>query len=287
MAPEIEAFLHKPTSTWSYVVADPDAGDAAVIDPVMDFDAASGGTAFTAADEIVAHLRERRLSLRWILETHAHADHLTAAAYLRDALGGRIAIGAGICRVQQTFKRLLNLGNDFAVDGRQFDRLLTDGERLAVGNLSVEIIATPGHTSDGLSYLIGDALFIGDTLFMPDVGTARCDFPGGDAATLYDSIRRLLSLPDETRMFMLHDYPPSGREIACETTVGAQRAHNIHVRDGVNREEFVALRTRRDATLPVPKLLYPALQINLRGGRLPPPDANGVAYLKLPLKTDL
>ncbi|MFZ2507207.1 MAG: MBL fold metallo-hydrolase [Steroidobacteraceae bacterium] len=283
MRPDVRPFFHPPTSTWSYVVSDRDSRVAAVIDPVLDFDSHSGRCWTAAADEIIADVRRRRLAIEWILETHAHADHLSAAPYVKATLGGRVAIGAGICQVQRVFRDLLNLGVDFPVDGRQFDRLLGDGGELGIGSLVIRAIPTPGHTGDSLSYLIGDAVFVGDSVFMPDGGTARCDFPGGDAAVLFASIRRLYELPPETRVFVCHDYSPGGREPCCETTIAAQRAANIHVRDGVTEAEFIALRTKRDASLDAPKLLYPSVQVNIRAGHLPEPEANGRCYLKLPV----
>lgn len=284
MRPDVRPFFHPPTSTWSYVVSDRESRAAAVIDPVLDFDDHSGRCWTAAADEIIADVRRRQLAIEWILETHAHADHLSAAPYVKATLGGRVAIGAGICQVQRVFRDLLNLGVDFPVDGRQFDRLLGDGRELGIGSLVIRAIPTPGHTSDSLSYLIGDAVFVGDSIFMPDGGTARCDFPGGDAAVLFASIRRLYELPPETRVFVCHDYSPGGREPCCETTIAAQRAANIHVRDGVTEAEFIALRTKRDASLDAPKLLYPSVQVNIRAGHLPEPEANGRCYLKLPVR---
>ncbi|MBF8291448.1 MAG: fold metallo-hydrolase [Steroidobacteraceae bacterium] len=283
MHADVHPFLHAPTSTWSYVVSDRDSRAAAVIDPVLDFDIHSGLCWTGAADEIVAHVRRERLTVEWILETHAHADHLSAAPHIKASVGGRMAIGEGICQVQRTFRELLNLGSAFPVDGRQFDRLFADGEEFRIGSLMLRAIATPGHTSDSLSYLIGDAVFVGDSIFMPDGGTARCDFPGGDATVLHASIRRLYELPPETRVFVCHDYSPGGREPRCETTIAAERAGNIHLRDGVTEAEFVAMRTKRDAGLTVPKLLYPSVQTNIRAGQLPEPEANGRRYMKLPL----
>ncbi len=283
MHADVHPFLHAPTSTWSYVVSDRDSRAAAVIDPVLDFDIHSGLCWTGAADEIVAHVRRERLTVEWILETHAHADHLSAAPHIKASVGGRMAIGEGICQVQRTFRELLNLGSAFPVDGRQFDRLFADGEEFRIGSLALRAIATPGHTSDSLSYLIGDAVFVGDSIFMPDGGTARCDFPGGDATVLHASIRRLYELPPETRVFVCHDYSPGGREPRCETTIAAERAGNIHLRDGVTEAEFVAMRTKRDAGLAVPKLLYPSVQTNIRAGQLPEPEANGRRYMKLPL----
>jgi len=272
-----------PTGSWSYLVIDPHSRQAAIIDPVLDYDAAAARTGTAGADRLLQVVRERNLAVAWILETHAHADHLTAAAYLKAQLGAPLAVGAGICGVQQTFARIFNLGDRFATDGSQFDRLLVDGDSLPLGNLAIQVLATPGHTGDSVSYLIGDAVFIGDTLFMPDVGSARCDFPGGNAATLYASVQRLYALGDGTRLFVCHDYPPPGRQALCESSVAAQRAGNIHLQDGVDLDAFVALRTERDATLPVPRLLLPAIQVNIRAGQPPPPESNGVSYLKLPI----
>lgn len=288
MRPDVTPFFHAPTSTWSYVVRDPAGDAAAVIDPVLDYDPAAGLVCTEPARALLDHVLAHRLEVQWLLETHAHADHLSAAGWLKDALGGpaRIGIGAGIVEVQRTFKRLLNLDDGFRADGSQFDHLFADGERLALGSLEIEVLATPGHTGDSVSYRIGDAVFVGDTVFSPPAGTARCDFPGGDAATLYRSIRRLYALPPATRVFLCHDYPPSGAAPRAEVTLAEERAHNVHVRDDVDEAAFVALRTQRDATLPVPRLLWPALQVNIRGGRLPPPEANGVAYLRTPLRFD-
>ena len=283
MNPEITPFFHKSTSTYSYLVADGATRRAAVIDPVLDYDAASGRTGTASAQKIVEQVREKGHGLDWILETHAHADHLSAAQYIQRELGGKIAIGEGIRAVQAAFAPLYGLGKDFSADGRQFDRLLRDGERFRIGSLEVEVMATPGHTSDSLAYRIGDAVFTGDTLFMPDSGTARCDFPGGDAGQLYDSIRRILALPETTRLYMCHDYGAGGREHWNETTVGEERQANIHVKEGISRDAYIKLRQERDATLPVPALLLPAIQVNIRAGRLPEPEADGVVYLKIPL----
>jgi glyoxylase-like metal-dependent hydrolase (beta-lactamase superfamily II) len=283
MTAEIKAFLHDTSSTWSYVVADPATGSAAVIDPVRDFDGASGRSSTKSAAALVAHVREQGLSLQWILETHAHADHLSAAPYIRSELGGALAIGEGIRTVQKTFADIFHLDPRFPADGSQFDHLFANGEQFRLGDIDAEVIPVPGHTNDSVAYRIGDAVFVGDSLFMPDSGTARCDFPGGDAATLYRSIHRLYELPPETRMFVCHDYAPGGREHRCETTVAEQRASNIHVRDGVSEEEFVKLRTERDATLDMPTLLLPSVQVNIRAGAWPDPEDNGVSYLKLPV----
>jgi len=280
--PDIRPFRHESTGTWSYVVADPETRKCAIVDPVLDFDPKSGSASTASAEAIATFVRDSGLSCQWILETHAHADHLSAAPWLQAALGGKIAIGEGIRAVQRAFREILNLEPAFPVDGRQFDRLLADGEEFAIGALAARVIATPGHTSDSLSYLVGDAVFVGDSIFMPDGGTARCDFPGGDAGVLYASIRRLYELPPETRVFVCHDYGPGGREVRCETTIADQRAGNIHVRDGTSEAEFTALRRRRDATLEMPVLIYPAVQFNIRGGRPPPAEANGRSYLKLP-----
>jgi glyoxylase-like metal-dependent hydrolase (beta-lactamase superfamily II) len=279
--PVVQPFLHGQSSTWTYVVHDGRA--AAIIDPALDFDAHSGRIGTASAEAVAGFVEAAGLTVGWILETHAHADHLSAAPFLRRRLGGRVAIGAGIRKVQAAFKDLLNLEPGFATDGRQFDHLFSDGEEFAFGSLTGRVIPTPGHTNDSVTYLIGDAAFVGDSLFMPDGGTARCDFPGGDAALLYASILRLYSLPGETRVFVCHDYGPGGRERRCETTIAAERAGNIHVRDGVSEQEFVALRTKRDATLAVPELLYPSVQVNVRAGQLPPPESNGRRYLKLPV----
>jgi glyoxylase-like metal-dependent hydrolase (beta-lactamase superfamily II) len=283
MSLEIAAFFHAASSTYSYVVADAAAKRAAVIDPVLDYDAASGRTGTASAQKIVEHLKGRGYALDWILETHAHADHLSAAQFLKKELGGKVAIGEGIREVQTTFKTLYNLGKDFKADGSQFDHLFKDGETFKVGGIGAQMLAMGGHTSDGVAYVIEDATFVGDSLFMPDSGTARCDFPGGDAGKLYDSVRRLLDLPEATRLFMCHDYAPGGREHRNQTTVEEERRSNIHVKDGVSREDFIKVRQGRDAALPVPALLLPAIQVNIRAGRFPEPDANGVVYLRIPL----
>ena len=280
---EILPFLHKASSTWSYVVADEGARRAAVIDPALDYDAASGRTGTAAAQQIVDAVRGRGWTLDWILETHAHADHLSAAQFIKRELGGSVCIGEGIRGVQQTFKALFNLGAEFKTDGSQFDRLFRDGESFRIGGLEARVLAVPGHTRDGVAYHISDAVFTGDTLFMPDSGTARCDFPGGDAGMLYDSVRTLLALPDTTRLLMCHDYGQGGREHRHATTVKDERLANIHVRDGVSRDEYVKMRHERDATLPVPALLLPAIQVNIRAGRLPEPDGNGTVYLRIPV----
>lgn len=283
MKPNVQAFFDPATWTISYVVYEKPGSAAAIVDSVLDFDPKSGRTRTDSADRLIAFVREQDLRVEWILETHAHADHLSAAPYLRQQLGGRIAIGGDITTVQDVFKRVFHLEPTFRTDGTQFDHLLQDGETFRIGHLEARAIATPGHTPACMAYQIGDAVFVGDTLFMPDVGTARCDFPGGNAHTLYRSIHKLLSLPADTRLFMCHDYPPEGREPAWETTVAAQRAGNIHVHEGVTEDDFVAMRTRRDATLAMPVLILPSVQVNIRAGEMPPPEANGVSYLKIPV----
>jgi glyoxylase-like metal-dependent hydrolase (beta-lactamase superfamily II) len=284
VAPIVKTFFNEPTFTASHVVHDPVTKCAAIIDSVMDFDQAAGRTSFESAAQIIAYARAEGLNVNWLLETHAHADHLSAAPYLQQQLGGKIAIGAGIRTVQQVFGKIFNEGTAFARDGSQFDRLLSDGDTFALGEIPAIALHVPGHTPADMAYVIGDAAFVGDTMFMPDYGTARTDFPGGDARQLYRSIRRLTALPGETRVFLCHDYQaPERPYYAWETTIAAERAKNIHVREGVAEEEFVAMRTRRDATLDMPKLILPSVQVNMRGGRLPEPEKNGTSYLKLPL----
>jgi glyoxylase-like metal-dependent hydrolase (beta-lactamase superfamily II) len=279
-APDIRAYFDEATSSVSYLVADPTTATAAIIDPVLDFDLASGRVETRSADVILADAEQRGLTIAWLLETHPHADHLSAAAHLKERTGAPVAIGAGIVEVQGHFGALF----DSAAGGGDFDRLLEDGERLPLGSLEIQVLATPGHTPACISYRIGDAVFVGDTLFMPDYGTARADFPGGDARQLYRSIRRLLSLPRETRLYLCHDYKAPGREAyAWETTVGEESDRNLHVGGGISEEDYVAMRTSRDATLCAPKLLYPAIQVNIRAGKLPEPSANGQRFLKLPL----
>jgi glyoxylase-like metal-dependent hydrolase (beta-lactamase superfamily II) len=256
-----------------------------VIDSVLNYDSKSGRTTTKSVDEVAQFIAEKKLQLTWILETHAHADHLTAAPYLQSKLGGKIVIGDHITNVQKVFKGVFNLDERFAVDGSQFDRLLKDGDSLAFGDLSLKAIYVPGHTPACMAYEIGDALFVGDTLFMPDVGTARCDFPGGDAKTLYQSIQKILSYPNETKLYMCHDYPPSDRPVAHLTTVGEQKQSNIHVHDGITEDTFVQMRSKRDATLEMPHLILPSIQINIRAGHFPEPEANGKSYLKIPLNT--
>ena len=283
MQPVVSAFHHSATGSWTYLVMDEVTRAAAVIDPVLDYDWRSGRTGTASADQVVAHCRAAGANVLWILETHAHADHLSAAQHLCTSLGGSIAIGRGILKVQQTFKRVFGLGADFAADGSDFDRLLADDEGLSLGQLEIRVMPVPGHTNDSVAYVVGDAVFVGDTVFMPDGGTARCDFPGGDARELYRSVQRIYQLPPSTRVFVCHDYSPGGREPRCQSSVAEQRASNIHIRDGVAEDAFVQMRRARDATLDVPNLLIPAVQVNIRAGRLPPAAADGVSYLRVPL----
>ena len=282
--PLIDAFFDEATFTVTYLVSDPATRRTAIIDPVRDYDPKSGRASTQSADRVLGKAHERGLTVDWILETHAHADHLTAAPYLKSKTGAKVVIGEHIVAVQKIFKGVFN-APDVSEAGREFDRLVRDGERLALGDLEIEVMHLPGHTPADVAYRIADAVFVGDTIFMPDYGTARTDFPGGDAATLYRSIRRLLSLPGETRLFMCHDYKAPGRDrFAWESTVAEERARNIHVHDGVDEASFVALRTGRDATLAAPVLLLPSVQVNIRAGNLPPPEANGVSYLKIPIR---
>lgn len=282
--PKVTTFFDEPTNTFSYVVQDPTSQSCAIIDSVLDFDYASGSTDVVSANEIIKFIQTNKLSVEWILETHVHADHLSAAPYLHEQLGGKTAIGEMITVVQDTFGKAFNAGTEFARDGSQFDQLFKDGDRFKIGNLDGYVLHTPGHTPACLSYVIGDAVFVGDTLFMPDFGTARCDFPGGDAKTLFKSIQKVLSLPEETRIFLCHDYKAPGRdEYVHETTVGEQRKHNIHVHEGITQEEFVKMRTARDATLAMPTLILPSVQVNMRAGEMPPAEENGQVYLKVPI----
>ena len=282
--PHVQPFLDEMTETWSYVVYDREGGSAAVIDPVLDFDQASGRTSTEGAEKIVAFVRQKDLAVEWVLETHAHADHLSAAPFIRAQLGGRIAIGDHITQVQGIFRSVFNLEKEFLVDGSQFDHLFAENETFRIGDLEGRVIYVPGHTPADMAWLIGDALFVGDTLFLPDVGSARCDFPGGDARSLYRSVRRLLELPEQTRMFMCHDYPPDGsRPHHCETTVGEQKRSNIHLNDGISEAQFVKMRTERDATLGMPRLIIPSIQVNIRAGQMPPAEDNGTVYLKVPV----
>ena len=283
-APQVKAFFDEPTFTVSYVVSDAATRKAAIIDSVWNFDQAAGRTSFDSADAIIAYVEAEGLSVEWILETHAHADHLSAAPYLQEKLGGKLAIGREIVTVQGVFGKIFNEGTEFARDGSQFDRLLDDGDVLTIGDIPLLALHVPGHTPADMAYVIGDALFTGDTMFMPDYGSARADFPGGDARHLYRSVRRLMQLPDATRVFLCHDYKaPNRDEYVWETTMLAERTGNVHIHDGVTEDQFVEMRTQRDATLSMPKLILPALQVNIRAGHLPEPDENGVRYLKLPV----
>lgn len=280
----IRSFFDEDTFTVTHVISDPATGKAAIIDSVLNFDPASGRTSYASADKVIAYVENAGLEVEWLLETHAHADHLSAAPYLQEKLGGKLAIGRHILTVQQVFGKIFNEGTRFARDGSQFDHLFDDGDRFRVGSIEAIALHVPGHTPADMTYVIGDAAFIGDTLFMPDYGTARADFPGGDARTLYRSIRRLLSLPDQTSLHLCHDYKAPGRDTyAWVTTVGEEREHNVHIRTGVSEDQFVAMREARDATLGMPRLILPSIQINMRGGRLPEPEDNGTSYLKLPV----
>jgi glyoxylase-like metal-dependent hydrolase (beta-lactamase superfamily II) len=282
--PEVHGFFDPDTFTVSYVVIDPATRNAAIVDSVLDFDPASGRTRTASADRLIAFVKERGLAVEWLLETHVHADHLSAAPYLKEKLGGTLAIGSEIVTVQHTFGKVFNAGTEFARDGRQFDRLLKNGDTFRLGTIDCRAMHTPGHTPACMTYLIGDAGFVGDTLFMPDYGTARCDFPGGSATTLYRSIQKIFALPDATRLFMCHDYLPKGRsDYVWETTVGDEKRNNIHVGAGKSEAEFVAMRESRDKQLDMPRLILPSVQINMRAGHLPPPEENGISYLKLPV----
>lgn len=282
--PSIAGFFDEATYTISYVVHDPATNEAAIIDSVLDYEAASGRTSFASADRIIEYITTNNLKVMWLIETHAHADHISAAPYLQEKLGGKLAIGAEIIRVQEVFGKLFNARTDFQRDGSQFDKLFSDGETFKLGKLDGIALHVPGHTPADMAFIIGDAAFVGDTIFMPDFGTARADFPGGDARQLFQSIRRLLALPEDTRLFLCHDYKAPGRDVyAWETTVRQQREGNVHVRDGVTEDEFVAMRTTRDKTLAMPNLIMPSVQVNIRGGRLPEPEDNGVSYIKIPV----
>ena len=283
MNPQVMSFYDPATFTFTYVVYEREGGHAAVIDPVLDYNPASARTSTVSADRVLQFVQAKRLTVDWILETHAHADHLTAAAYLKRATGAKVAIGRGITQVQERFKVLFGLEPEFATDGSQFDRLFADGEKFAIGGLQASVLATPGHTDDSLTYVIGDAAFVGDTVFAPETGTARADFPGGDAGKLYHSIRKLFELPAETRLFLCHDYPPDGRAAHAQSSLADQQQRNVHVGGNADEQSFVKMRTERDANLAAPKLILPALQVNIRAGELPPPDANGIRYLRLPL----
>ena len=283
MKPVVKTFFDKATFTATHLVHCPETRQAAVIDSVLDYDPKSGRTSTASADALLAYVAEEKLEVVWILETHVHADHLTASPYLKEKLGAKVAIGARIATVQGVFKKIFNAEPEFATDGRQFDHLFEDGERFSIGRLEGRVMHTPGHTPACATYVIGDAAFVGDTLFMPDFGTARCDFPGGDARTLYRSIQKILALPPETRIFLCHDYAPGGRDYLWETTVAEEKANNIHVGAGKTREEFVKFRTERDAQLDMPKLILPSLQVNMRAGQLPPADKDGKTFLKVPV----
>jgi glyoxylase-like metal-dependent hydrolase (beta-lactamase superfamily II) len=283
-APHVRAFFHEPTFTVSYVVSDDQTKRAAIIDSVWDFDQPSGRTSFKTADEIIAYVTGQNLAIDWILETHAHADHLSAASYLKQKLGGKLAIGREIVTVQEVFGAIFNEGIEFPRDGSQFDRLLEDGEKLMIGQIPLIALHVPGHTPADMAYIIGDAAFVGDTMFMPDYGSARADFPGGDAHRLYRSVRRLMRLPDQTRVFLCHDYKaPNRQEFVWETTMLAERTANVHLHQDVTEDQFVEMRTQRDATLEMPRLILPSIQVNMRAGHLPPPEENGTSYLKLPV----
>lgn len=283
-AVQVRSFFDEATFTVTHVLSDPATGKAAIIDSVLDFDPASGRTSTTSADAVIAYVREQGLEVEWLLETHAHADHLSAAPYLQEQLGGRLAIGRHILTVQNVFGKIFNEGTRFARDGSQFDHLFDEGDRFSVGSIPAIALHVPGHTPADMAYVIGDAVFIGDTLFMPDYGSARADFPGGDAHILYRSVRRLLSLPEASRLFLCHDYKAPGRDTyAWETTVAEQRRSNVHLHDGISEDDFVAMRKARDATLDMPRLILPSIQVNMRGGHFPEPEENGVSYLKLPL----
>ena len=283
MGPNVHAFFDPDTWSLTYIVQDPNSGSCAIVDPVLDYEAASGQTTTESADEVVAKVEAENLTVEWILETHVHADHLSAAPYLQKRLGGRIGIGAHISEVQNIFGNLFNAEPEFQRDGSQFNQLFADGDTFAIGGLTVTAMHTPGHTPACMTYHIGDSLFVGDTLFMPDFGTARCDFPGGNARALYQSIQRLFTLPPETRIFMCHDYMPNGREMRYESTVGEQKKFNIHLHDGISEGEFVTMRSAKDKTLGMPALMLPSVQVNMRAGELPPPEDNGIRYLKIPL----
>ncbi len=283
MKANIKTFFEPVTWTFTHVIFDDMGGSCAIIDPVLDYDSKSGRTSTQFTDQIIQFIKEQKLNVEWILETHAHADHLSSAYYIKSQLGGKIAIGDGIPAVQKTFKKLFNLGDEFVPNGSHFDHLFADGEIFQVGELSAKAISTPGHTPADLAYQFDDAIFIGDTMFMPDVGTARADFPGGDARQLFLSIRKLLEFPPETRLFMCHDYPPTDRSAQWQSTVAEQRTHNIHVHDGISEDEFIAMRIARDKTLQAPTLLLPSIQINVRAGEMPPAEENGTSYFKIPI----
>lgn len=283
MNPDVKVFYHEPSGTLSYVVSDPSTGAAAIVDPVLGYAAASGRIDTATADAVIDFVKSQGLSVEWILETHAHADHLTSAPYLKDHLGGRIAIGEGICKVQAHFAPVFNLKRPFVADGSQFDHLFADGDLFTIGDLTGRVMHTPGHTNDSVTYVVGNAAFVGDTLFMTDYGTARCDFPGGDAAKLFDSIQQLFALPDDMTLYLCHDYPPTGREMQASATVVEQREKNVHIGGGTSKEDFVAMRRARDAQLDLPALILPSIQVNIRAGALPDAEDNGISYIKVPV----
>ena len=283
-SPVVKAFFDTDSNTISYVVSDPATAKAAIIDSVLDFNYASGTISYDHANEIIAYIKAEALETEWLIETHVHADHLSAAPYLQDKLGGKIGISEKITEIQTIFGKVFNAGTKFERDGSQFDRLFSDGDEYKIGTLHANVIATPGHTPACMAHIIGDAIFVGDTMFMPDGGTARADFPGGDARTLYQSIKKLLALPDEMRMFICHDYGPNGRDIKWQTSVAEQRQNNIHVRDGISEDEFVEMRETRDATLNMPRLIMPSIQVNMRAGYFPEAENNGETYIKVPIQ---
>ena len=285
MNPDVQRFYHEESGTFSYVVSDPASKAAAVVDPVLGFSVVSGQTDTTPAEEIVRYLEDKQLVLDWILETHAHADHLTAAQFLKSRLGGKVAIGQGICDVQAHFGPVFNLQEPFAANGHQFDHLFDDGDEFALGELTGKVIHTPGHTNDSVTYVVGNTAFVGDTVFMTDLGTARCDFPGGDAGLLFDSIQKLFALPAETVLYLCHDYPPEGRELCSGIPLAVQKQDNIHVGNAVSRQDYVAVRETRDATLALPALILPSIQVNIQAGHLPQPEENQIGYIKIPLNT--
>lgn len=280
---DVKAFFDKPTNTISYVVSDPVSKACAIYDPVLDFNYSAGRIGYESADELMDYVKDQGMTVEWLIETHAHADHLSAGPYIQNKLGGKIGIGRGIIDVQEIFGKVFNAGTQFRRDGTQFDKLFDDGDTYKIGDMDAFVMHTPGHTPACMVHVIGNAAIVGDTLFMPDAGTARADFPGGDAGELYHSTKMVLSLPDEMRLFMCHDYGPNGREIAWETTVAEQKAENIHVKDGISQEEFVAMRSARDKTLSVPQLIIPSVQVNMRAGKMPEPEEDGRRYLKIPL----
>lgn len=283
--PIIKTFFDGPTWTFTHVAYEKPGGHCAIIDSVLNYDPKSGRTSTQSADEVIAFINQQNLEVDWILETHAHADHLTAGPYIKKHLGGKLAIGQHIQEVQSVFKNIFHLENTFQTDGSQFDHLIEADEELSLGNLRIKALFVPGHTPACMAYVVGDAIFVGDTMFMPDVGTARCDFPGGNAHVLYQSVKRILSFPNETKLYMCHDYPPNNRAVAHVTTVGEERQHNIHIHDGITEQDFVAMRTARDSTLEMPVLILPSVQVNIRAGEFPPKEENGVSYLKIPLNS--